>query len=128
MKSVLSLLALAFMATLASASEPIVIADFEGANYGPWKSTGTAFGSGPAHGKLDGQMPVEGFQGQGLVNTFNGGDGNNTISYQDDSAGVTINLAAGTASGPAIGETTFTSIQNAIGGATAIAATLDRPQ
>jgi Ca2+-binding RTX toxin-like protein len=56
------------------------------------------------------------FIGGAYANTFNGGDGNNTISYQDDSAGVTINLAAGTASGPAIGATTFTSIQNAIGG------------
>ena len=57
-----------------SAAEPIVIADFEGSDYGAWKTTGTAFGSGPAHGKLPGQMPVEGFLGKGLVNSFNGGD------------------------------------------------------
>ena len=57
-----------------SASEPIVIADFEGDDYGSWKVTGTAFGSAPAHGKLAGQMPVEGFLGRGLVNSFQGGD------------------------------------------------------
>ena len=57
-----------------SAAEPIVITDFEGTDYGTWKTTGTAFGKGPARGKLGGQMPVEGFQGQGLVNSFLGGD------------------------------------------------------
>ena len=52
----------------------IVIADFEGANYGTWAVTGTAFGMGPAHGTLPGQMAVSGFNGHGLVNSFNGGD------------------------------------------------------
>lgn len=51
-----------------------VIADFEGTNYGDWKVTGTAFGNAPAHGTLPNQMPVDGFQGSGLVNSFNGGD------------------------------------------------------
>jgi len=55
--------------------EPMVIADFEGPDYGAWKATGTAFGTGPAHGQLPHQMPVEGFLGKGLVNSFNGGDG-----------------------------------------------------
>jgi fructan beta-fructosidase len=55
--------------------QDIVIADFEGADYGAWKSTGTAFGSGPARGTLPHQMKVEGFTGSGLVNSFNGGDG-----------------------------------------------------
>ena len=32
------------------------------------------FGSGPAHGKFEGQSPVTGFVGQGLVNSFLGGD------------------------------------------------------
>ncbi len=53
---------------------PIVLADFEGADYGPWKATGEAFGAGPARGTLAGQMHVEGFAGKGLVNSFNGGD------------------------------------------------------
>ena len=52
----------------------LVIADFEGSDYGPWKTTGGAFGPGPAHGALPGQMPVEGFEGKGLVNSFSGGD------------------------------------------------------
>ena len=52
-----------------------VFADFEGADYGPWKTTGTAFGAGPAAGTLPGQMPVDGFQGHRLVNSFLGGDG-----------------------------------------------------
>ncbi len=54
---------------------PIVIADFEAADYGDWKVTGTAFGAKPAAGTLPGQMPVEGFAGKGLVNSFLGGDG-----------------------------------------------------
>lgn len=55
-------------------AQEITIADFEGADYGAWKSTGTAFGSGPARGTLSHQMTVEGFTGSGLVNSFNGGD------------------------------------------------------
>jgi levanase len=47
-----------------------VFADFEGSDYGAWTTTGTAFGSGPAHGTLPGQQTVSGFQGNGLVNSF----------------------------------------------------------
>jgi len=53
----------------------ILIADFEGTNYNAWIVTGTAFGSGPAHGKICNQQEVTGYLGNGLVNTFNGGDG-----------------------------------------------------
>jgi fructan beta-fructosidase len=53
----------------------LIIADFEGTNYGGWKTTGEAFGSGPANGALPGQMTVDGFLGRGLVNSFHGGDG-----------------------------------------------------
>ncbi len=52
----------------------IVIADFEGKNYGDWKISGTAFGTAPAHGTLAGQMRVDGYSGSGLVNSFLGGD------------------------------------------------------
>ena len=52
----------------------IVVADFEGKDYGGWKTTGEAFGPGPARGTLPGQMAVSGFLGQGLVNSFLGGD------------------------------------------------------
>lgn len=53
----------------------ITIADFEGEDYGDWKTTGEAFGSGPARGTLDGQMHVTGYLGEGLVNSFLEGDG-----------------------------------------------------
>jgi len=52
----------------------IVIADFEGDDYGSWEASGEAFGRGPAHGALEGQMAVSGFLGRGLVNTFLHGD------------------------------------------------------
>ncbi len=55
--------------------EPIVLADFEGPDYGDWKAAGEAFGAGPAHGTLANQQRVSGFEGKGLVNTFLGGDG-----------------------------------------------------
>lgn len=58
----------------ARAAEDILIADFDGANYGLWKTTGEAFGAGPAQGALPGQMSVAGFKGQGLVNSYHGGD------------------------------------------------------
>src|ERR1035437_5138902 len=57
------------------AADDILIADFEGTNYGSWKVTGEAFGPAPARGTLPGQMSVEGYLGQGLVNSFYHGDG-----------------------------------------------------
>ena len=62
-------------AHVARAADDIVIADFEGADYRAWKTSGDAFGSGPAHGTLPDQMPVSGFQGRGLVNSYLKGDG-----------------------------------------------------
>ncbi len=62
-------------ATLSLAAEDILIADFEGEAYAAgWKTEGSAFGTGPALGTLDGQMNVSGFSGKGLVNSFRGGD------------------------------------------------------
>ena len=52
----------------------LLIADFEGETYGDWKTTGDAFGSGPARGTLPNQMHVDGYKGKGLVNSFRGGD------------------------------------------------------
>lgn len=72
MAAALALLTATAFAT--HAAEDLLIADFEGADYRSWKATGEAFGSGPARGTLPGQMPVEGFQGKGLVNSFRGGD------------------------------------------------------
>ena len=67
---------LLLLATLSAlAAEPdLVVADFEGSDYGGWVATGNAFGAGPAHGALPGQMAVDGFVGGGLVNSFVGGD------------------------------------------------------
>jgi len=52
----------------------LIIADFEGSDYGAWQATGTAFGTGPAQGTLPNQMVVSGFIGKGLVNTYLTGD------------------------------------------------------
>src|SRR2546423_14783457 len=60
---------------LSAAEQPeILIADFEGTNYGDWKVTGEAFGPGPARGTLPNQMTVEGYLGHSLVNSFFRGD------------------------------------------------------
>ncbi len=75
-KKLLSVLIAIKFGALAGFSQnaDLVIQDFEGADYGSWTVSGSAFGKGPAHGTLPGQMPVDGFQGQGLVNSFDGGD------------------------------------------------------
>jgi fructan beta-fructosidase len=57
------------------AGRDVIFADFEGDDYGGWQASGAAFGTAPAHGTLPGQMPVSGFLGKGLVNSFLGGDG-----------------------------------------------------
>ena len=54
--------------------ENILITDFEGKDYGDWQATGNAFGPGPAQGTLPNQMPVSGFLGHGLVNSYFQGD------------------------------------------------------
>ncbi len=72
----LILLLVPFSLPLAAAEdrEDRLIADFEGDDYGGWTVTGSAFGNAPARGTLPGQMPVSGFEGRGLVNSFHGGD------------------------------------------------------
>ncbi|MEV6293833.1 GH32 C-terminal domain-containing protein [Streptomyces sp. NPDC051896] len=56
-----------------------VMQDFEGAGFGTWTTSGTAFGDGPAAGAVDGQGTVTGFDGAGLANSFHGGDGSTGI-------------------------------------------------
>jgi fructan beta-fructosidase len=68
-------LLLLFALTARAADADVLVADFEGDDYGAWKVEGKAFGTGPARGALKGQMPVSGFKGKGLVNSFAGGDG-----------------------------------------------------
>jgi len=64
------LLALALLVT----GDDLLLSDFEGKDYGAWTVSGTAFGLGPARGTLANQMPVSGFLGKGLVNSYTGGD------------------------------------------------------
>lgn len=52
-----------------------LIADFEGGQLPPgWQIRGTAFGTGPVPGTLEGQPFVSGHLGRGLMNSFHGGD------------------------------------------------------
>ncbi|MDD2710679.1 MAG: GH116 family glycosyl-hydrolase [Verrucomicrobiae bacterium] len=51
----------------------IVFDDFE-KGYDKWRVAGTCFGDAPAIGTLPKQQEVSGFQGQGLANSFLGGD------------------------------------------------------
>ncbi len=48
--------------------------NFESGSYGQWTSEGTAFGTAPARGALEGQLAIAGFEGAGLVNSFTGGN------------------------------------------------------
>jgi fructan beta-fructosidase len=68
-------LAVGYTNAQAPQRDDILLADFEGDDYGSWKTTGEAFGTGPARGTLPNQMHVSGYRGKGLVNSFHGGDG-----------------------------------------------------
>ena len=57
----------------AGSGPDIIFEDFE-RGYDNWKVEGDAFGQAPARGTLPNQQPVSGFLGQGLVNSFLGGD------------------------------------------------------
>ncbi|MFW5706483.1 MAG: GH32 C-terminal domain-containing protein [Bacteroidota bacterium] len=54
--------------------EGTLIADFDGDTYEDWIVEGTAFGNAPATNALPGQLPVSGFLGNGLANSFHEGD------------------------------------------------------
>lgn len=56
--------------SIATASNDIVIADFEGADYAGWQSTGACFGEGPVKGSLSSKHGVAGFKGNKLVDTY----------------------------------------------------------
>jgi fructan beta-fructosidase len=76
MRAVLQILVLLSGSASAADRPDLLLADFEGDAYpAGWKTTGTAFGKGPAKGTLPNQMPVSGFLGKGLVNSYLGGDG-----------------------------------------------------
>ncbi len=56
-------------------SDDIVVADFESPTYGDWKTTGTAFKSGPASGDLPAKLELENFAGKGVATSKTDGDG-----------------------------------------------------
>src|ERR1043165_5293440 len=59
-----------------AAEEPdLVIADFEGKDYGTWKSTGTAFGRGPAHDAQIPRLEIENSWGHGVASSEIDDDG-----------------------------------------------------
>jgi len=70
----LTLLVASFAILSVRAADDIVLADFEGKDYGNWMADGKAFGPRPAQGTLPHQMKVSGYLGHGLVNSFHGGD------------------------------------------------------
>ena len=55
-------------------SQDLIIADFEGQDYGDWQATGEAFGLKPARGNLEFQKDVIGFKGIGFANSLSDGD------------------------------------------------------
>ena len=56
-------------------ADDIILADFEGDNYGNGTYTGNCFGTGPPHGLLGDQQVVKDLEGKGFLNTYHGGDG-----------------------------------------------------
>jgi fructan beta-fructosidase len=78
--------AAAFLArfSVSAQTADLLIADFEGPDYGSWTTTGEAFGPGPAHGTLANQMPVEGYLGKGLANSYFKGDGTTGVLSSPD--------------------------------------------
>ncbi|MBT3198890.1 MAG: hypothetical protein HN350_03145 [Phycisphaerales bacterium] len=70
----ITLLLSAWLNVAQAVTKDILIADFEGKDYGAWKATGDAFGTAPARGRIARQQVVSGFQGKGLINTYLKGD------------------------------------------------------
>lgn len=75
MRTLTVVAALLLCVPLCAADADILVADFEGDDYGGWKVEGKAFDTKPARGTLPNQMAVSGYKGKGLVNSFAGGDG-----------------------------------------------------
>ncbi len=81
-KSIVRGLVLSFLLVVTGTSlfaQDILLSDFEETNYtwlpgGTWTAAGNCFGAGPAQGTLASQNPVDGYLGNGLVNTYLNGD------------------------------------------------------
>ena len=70
----ISILGVFFFMVNSAFCKDLLIADFEAKSYEDWEVEGEAFGRKPATGTLPNQDVVSGFEGQGLVNSFLGGD------------------------------------------------------
>ena len=68
--TVIAHMAIVLAASVTFAAEDILIADFEGEDYGQWTATGDAFGARPSPGTVGLQKEVTRFLGNGLVNTY----------------------------------------------------------
>src|SRR5689334_4845977 len=68
---------LAMLSTVlqAASRDDLIIADFEGNDYGTWKATGTAFRRGPARGELLAQLEIENPRGRSVASSEIEGDG-----------------------------------------------------
>ncbi len=50
--------------------EPGYYWNFEDGNYGEWQAKGEAFGTQPARGPFEGQVPIQGFEGNYFINSY----------------------------------------------------------
>jgi sucrose-6-phosphate hydrolase SacC (GH32 family) len=70
-----ALLVFSFPLALQAAADDLVIADFEGSDYGAWVSTGMAFRSGPARDAQLPELEIENASGRGVASSEREGDG-----------------------------------------------------
>ena len=55
-------------------ADELLIADFEGADYGGWEVTGDAFGTSPRWRETEMMEEISGFEGKGLATSYQDGD------------------------------------------------------
>ena len=56
-------------------ADELLIANFEGADYGDWEATGDAFGTSPRWRETEMMEEISGFEGKGLATSYQDGDG-----------------------------------------------------
>lgn len=62
------------LAAMPAPREDMIFADFEGTDYGAWKTEGAAFGVGPVTGPVGHQQAVTGFLGERFAGSYQGND------------------------------------------------------
>jgi fructan beta-fructosidase len=55
-------------------TDELMIADFEGSDYGGWEATGDAFGTNPRWRETEMMEEISGFEGKGLATSYQDGD------------------------------------------------------